>query len=274
MGSRGTAAARHGPDVIRGTLPRLPSGSVPESDSTARGGPQPGVLDRRRPTRALAIYAHPDDPEVGCGGTLARWIDEGCEAAMVVVCGGDKGSSDPGADPGALVVRRAEEVRRAAAVLGVTEVVLLGIPDGDVEDTAALRSALVGLVRTWKPEVVLCPDPTAELFGRSYWNHRDHRVVGRAVLDAVAPAAASPHYFPDQGPPHHVDAVYLSGTLEPDLWVDIGPGLEAKAAAIACHESQVGETDEWLRTAVLERAQDAGRAVGVAHAEAFRTLVL
>jgi LmbE family N-acetylglucosaminyl deacetylase len=151
---------------------------------------------------------------------------------------------------------------------------ILGHSDGELEDTAEFRGELVAAIRRLRPEVVVCPDPTATFFGRSYFNHRDHRIVGWAALDAIAPAAANPHYFPDAGAPHQVRAVYLSGTLDVDVWVDISDSIEAKAEALLCHESQLGEEGEWLRQVVRERAEEGGRAAGVAFAEGFRLLRL
>jgi len=71
------------------------------------------------PDRALAIYAHPDDPEVGAGGTLARWIDEGCEVHILVCTRGEKGTTDASLDPDVLAEVRAGESAAAAEVLGV-----------------------------------------------------------------------------------------------------------------------------------------------------------
>jgi LmbE family N-acetylglucosaminyl deacetylase len=229
-------------------------------------------LVEANPASALAIYAHPDDPEVSCGGTLARWAAAGGAVHVVICCRGDKGSLDLAVDPVALAERRAGEVAAASRALGLTGHHLLGYGDGELDDTLELRATLVGLIRTLRPEAVVCPDPTAAFFGRSYVNHRDHRVVGWATLDAVAPAAWSPLYFPEAGPPHRVSSIYLSGTLEPDAWIDVTPTIEAKAEALLCHESQLGETGEFLRTAVLERAEHAGRALGVRYAEGFRLL--
>ena len=231
------------------------------------------LLVGEAPARALAVYAHPDDPEVSCGGTLARWTAAGADVQVVVCARGDKGSSDPAVVPAELAARRAEEVAAAAVALGLSAAHLLGHPDGDV-DEPRLRAELVALVRRLRPEAVVCPDPTAVFFGSSYFNHRDHRAVGWAALDAVAPAAASPHYYPGAGPPHQVRQVWLSGTLEPDAWVDIGATVDAKAEALLCHRSQLGETGEWFRTVVLARAEEAGRAAGVAYAEGFRRLLL
>jgi len=226
------------------------------------------------PASALAVYAHPDDPEVSCGGTLARWTGAGATVHVLVCAAGDKGSSDPAADPKQLAGRRADEVAAAAAALRLSGHELLGLPDGEVDNTPALRRTLVAAIRRLRPEVVICPDPTAVFFGRRYFNHRDHRELGWAVLDAVAPAAANPHYFPDAGPAHQVAAVYLSGTLEPDVAVDITGSVEAKAEALLCHESQLGEAGEWMRQVVRQRAEEAGRAVGVPFAESFRLLQL
>ena len=226
------------------------------------------------PTRALAVFAHPDDVEVACGGTLARWARAGCEVHLVVVCQGDKGSTDPRADPKVLAATRAEEVAEAASVLGLTSHRLLGLADGEVEVTAGLMAELVGTVRSVRAETVITPDPTALLFGRRYVNHRDHRVVGTAALDAVAPAAAMPHYFPQCGPPWAVRELWLSGTLEPDVHVDIEPVLTVKAAALACHRSQVDVPGELLHSVVEQRAEDAGRTAGVRYAESFRRMLL
>jgi LmbE family N-acetylglucosaminyl deacetylase len=115
-------------------------------------------------------------------------------------------------------------------------------------------------------------------FGDAYINHRDHRVTGWATLDACAPAATSPHYFPELRAEgldvHQVQAVYLSGTLEPNLWIDIGATLERKIEALFCHRSQLVETGEWFREFLRESAIAAGRAAGVTYAEAFRRISL
>jgi LmbE family N-acetylglucosaminyl deacetylase len=226
------------------------------------------------PDRVLAVYAHPDDADVSCGGTMARWSAEGASVCVVVCAKGDKGSSDPSVDPAALATRRAGEVDRAMAALGVGSHQLLGHADGDLVNGPELRGELVALVRSVRPDVVLCPDPTAVFFGGGYVNHRDHRVVGWATLDAIAHEARSPHYFPSAGAPHRVGEVWLSGSLEPDTWVDISSTLDAKTEALRAHESQVAEAGEWLRTFVQERAEEAGRQAGVRYAEGFRRLVL
>jgi len=224
------------------------------------------------PSRALAVYAHPDDPEVSCGGTLARWAAAGAEVRIVIACQGEKGSMDPGVDPTAVAAQRADEARAAAAALGLAGVDLLGHPDGELDaDLPALRAELVGLVRAHRPETVVCPDPTAVLFGDGYVSHVDHRAIGFATVDAVAPAAAMPHYFPARGEAHQVATLLLSGTLEPDVWVDIEGAIDAKVAALFAHRSQLAaDAEDWLGDFVRHRAEDEGRRAGVPFAEGFR----
>ncbi|HUY20882.1 MAG TPA: PIG-L deacetylase family protein [Acidimicrobiales bacterium] len=226
------------------------------------------------PGMVLAVYAHPDDPDVSCGGTLARWARAGAEVHVLICTNGDKGSADPAEDPGALAVRRTGEAAEAAAVLGLAGQHFLGYPDGELVDDAPFRGALVAWVRRLRPLTVLGPDPTAVFFGEDYFNHRDHRTTGFALLDALSPAAALPHYFPEAGPAHQVETALLSGTLEPTVWVDVTATIDDKAAAVSCHRSQFAESGEWARRAVRERAVEDGRRAGVAYAEGFRRLRL
>ena len=226
------------------------------------------------PSCALAIYAHPDDPDVSCGGTLALWSSKGCQVHVAICTQGDKGSSDPGTDPVELAGRRVKEMHDAGLVLGVFDQHLLGHPDGGLAEAGELGGELVALVRRLKPDAVVCPDPQAVFFGQDYFNHRDHRAVGWAALDAVAPAAGLPLYFPDAGPAHQVRVVYLSGTLDPDVWVDISSTLATKSEALSCHGSQLGGSGEWMRTVVRQRAEEAGNQAGVRYAEGFRRLRL
>jgi LmbE family N-acetylglucosaminyl deacetylase len=225
------------------------------------------------PAVALAIYAHPDDPDVACGGTLARWAEGGGEVHVCICARGDKGSSDPDCDTDKLALRRRQEAADAAGILGVDRYHWLDYPDGELDDRC-LRERLVALIRELRPTAVVAPDPTAVFFGQHYVNHRDHRATGWAALDAVAPAAANPHYFPGPVPAHRVATMLLSGTLETDCWVDIEATLARKAAAVACHTSQVGEGGDWLNEVVRQRAADAGDPAGLRYAEGFRRLTL
>jgi LmbE family N-acetylglucosaminyl deacetylase len=202
---------------------------------------------------------------------------------VLITTRGDKGTLDPDADLEALAARRLGETAAAVERLGLAGHFHLEYGDGELVDDAALRRQIVRYVRELAPEVVLCPDPTAVFFGDTYFNHRDHRVTGWAVLDAVAPAAGNPHYFPEHLAEglsvHHVESVLLSGTLEANCWVDITDTLEAKIDALFCHESQLSDPNssmdgEWFRGFLRQSAEDAGRAAGVRYAEAFRRISL
>jgi LmbE family N-acetylglucosaminyl deacetylase len=228
------------------------------------------------PRSALAVYAHPDDPEISAGGTLARWAAEGAEVWLLVTTRGDKGTSDPDVDPEQLAEQRLAETAASATVLGLTGHRHLAHGDGDLEDDRRLREEICRVVRELRPEIVLCPDPTAVFFGDGYFNHRDHRVTGWATLDAIAPAAGLPHYFADQLADglrvHQVSSVYLSGTLEPNCWVDISDQIERKIDALFCHKSQLLDTGESFRQFLRQRAEQDGRQAGVRYAEGFRRL--
>ncbi len=229
---------------------------------------------RLRPSSALAIYAHPDDADVAAGGLMAQWASEGIDVHLVVICDGAKGSHSPHLESSIIRETRKEELESAADVLGARSVTSLDWPDGTVTNSLELRETLVGLVRSLKPEVVLGPDPTATFFGEVYVNHRDHRETGWALLDAVAPAAAMPLYFPDQGPPHQVSVLLLSGTHEPDVVVDVSKTIDTKVKAILAHASQLAGDEDAIRDVVYERAEQAGRPVGVAFGESFRCIEL
>lgn len=230
------------------------------------------------PARALAVYAHPDDPEISAGGTLARWAEAGAQVWVLITTRGDKGTSDPDADLDALARLRVDETETSTAELGLAGHVHLDYGDGELVDDERFRGQIVRHVRELRPDVVLCPDPTAVFFGDGYFNHRDHRVTGWATLDAIAPAAGNPHYYREQlGADldvHQVRAAFLSGTLEPNAWIDVTLTQDRKVEALFCHASQLVETGEWFRQFLSEQAEREGRRVGVRYAEGFRRLVL
>jgi LmbE family N-acetylglucosaminyl deacetylase len=211
---------------------------------------------------------------VGCGGTLARWAKGGTVVHLIVCTDGGKGTTELRVQPKKLAAERASELEASSALIGLTSVDNLGFRDGELTDSDEFRRTLVARVRELRPDVVCGHDPTAVFFGQDYFNHRDHRILGLALLDAVAPAAALPHYFPDAGPPHQVATVLLSGTLEPDDWVDVSDTIETKAAAVECHRSQFAGQNGWAGEAVRRRAAEEGRRAGVAYAEGFRRLSL
>ncbi len=234
--------------------------------------PRPDLPPARR---AMAIGAHPDDIEFGAGGTLARWAAAGCEATMLVVTDGSKGSWDAATDPARLVAVRREEQERAAGVLGVTTVIHLDEVDGELEYSMQLRAELCRQIRLARPDVVFTHDPW-----QHYQIHPDHRVTGTAALDAVV-AARDPLFFPEQGlAAYRPGAVLLWSADEPDHWEDIATTLDLKVKALLCHRSQGAnsmggaEQDELRRQAfadqVREWAAAQGSDGGLMFAESFK----
>jgi len=143
-------------------------------------------------TDILILTAHPDDSEFGAAGTVARWTNEGKQVVYAICTNGEKGTSDRTLQPEELAVIRQKEQRAAAAVLKVREVVFLGYPDQELEDTPELRKQVVRLIRTYRPKTLVTSDP----YRRYLW-HRDHRIIGQVAMDAVFPYARDHLAYPD-----------------------------------------------------------------------------
>ncbi len=236
------------------------------------------MADRVRTGPVLASFGHPDDAEISSGGTLAKWARAGREVHLLVLTNGDRGSDDPARDRAELARTRVRETASAAGLLGLAGTHVLGVPDGDLENTPAVRAEVVRAIREIRPDTVITCDPTAWFFENRYLNHADHRAAGAVTLDSVFPAAGNPHFFADQLAAlsvWSVPEVWLAWTLEPNHYEDISGHLDRKIAALAEHRSQV-EADgirffeEWLP----REAEEAGSRIGVRHAEAFRVLNL
>ncbi len=228
------------------------------------------------PERALAIGAHPDDVDFGCGATLAKWAADGCEVSVLVCTDGSKGTWDPSTDQAQLVATRQREQRAAAAALGATgSVVFLGWPDGELESTLRQRWEVAFWIRKLRPTVVLGHDPW-----KRYRLHPDHRNAGWLATDGIV-AARDPLFFPEQNLPHHrPDRLLLWEADEPDHAEDVDGWLETKYAALLAHESQfestMKATDDTqmaqFRSRVEGKLSAAGQAVGMRHAEVFKLI--
>ena len=193
----------------------------------------------------MVIAAHPDDSEFASGGTIARWVKEGQQVVCVVCTNGDKGTSDDNMTSERLAGIREKEQREAAQVLGVSEVIFLGYPDGGLEDTSEFRGKLVRLLRMFRPDVVITHDPKLR-----YMGHRDHRIAGTVAMDAIFPYSRDHLFYPEHQAeglrPHKVKEVYFTGAEDPDFFVDISETFEIKIKAIGCHISQVGDhSQDW-----------------------------
>lgn len=228
------------------------------------------------PKKAMVIVAHPDDIEFSCAGTVARWVKEGCEVVYVLCTSGDVGISEPGMTKSkATQIREAEQLE-AAAVVGVKEVVFLREPDGMLENTITLRKRLVREIRRFKPEVVICGDPTIVWTGLDYINHPDHRAAAGAALDAVFPAAGQPNLFEELAEEgltaHKVRKVYATVWENADTFVNITATIDLKIEALKKHVSQMGDWDP--TPMVKEWAGNAAKGKEMVYAEGFRVVTL
>jgi LmbE family N-acetylglucosaminyl deacetylase len=190
-------------------------------------------VDLPPPARVLAIGAHPDDIEFGCGATLAKWSAAGTEVHLLVLTDGSKGTWDPDADPADLAATRVREQEDAARLLGAARVHHTDFVDGELVDGPVERAAVCAVIRRTRPDVVLTHDPW-----RRYRLHPDHRRAGFLVLDAVV-AARDPHFFPDQElPPHRPGAVLLFEAEVVDHYERVDDTFATKADALLAHRSQ------------------------------------
>jgi LmbE family N-acetylglucosaminyl deacetylase len=240
--------------------------------------PRDGVsADLPVPGRALAIGAHPDDIDFGCGGTLAKWAADGCAVTELVLTDGSKGSWDPTADKAALVALRREEQRAAAAALGAGDVVFLDHVDGELDSGLAERAEVCRVIREVRPDVVLGHDPW-----KRYRLHPDHRHAGFLAVEGIV-AARDPHFFPDQRlSPHRPACLLLWEADEVDHLEAIEGSLGAKLTALLAHRSQWQSTmgidddraaeERAFETRIRERAAEAGAAAGIPLAEAFKRI--
>ncbi len=221
--------------------------------------------------RALAIAAHPDDTEFGVSGTFALWAKQGWEVFYVICTRGDRGSSDPEMTPERLAILREKEQRAAAQVVGVKDVVFLGLPDGGLEDTAEFRRELVRQIRYYRPKALFTSDPLPHR--QRIW-HRDHRMVGTVACDAAFPYARDRLHCPElltEGlEPHKTPEIYLWGSEEPNTFIDITETIDTKIRALRCHASQLNSRTDDIGQRIRERAGEAGRQIKVTYAEAFR----
>lgn len=224
----------------------------------------------------VVVTAHPDDADIGAGGTVANLVRQGARITYVIVTSGNMGSSDRTMTRDRLAGIREAEQRNAARTLGVEHVEFLGYSDGEVEDTRGLRRDITRQIRKWRPDLVIAQNPhrTYNLFA----SHRDHRVTGGVVLDCVYPLARDHLAFPELLPeyePHKVGEIYIMKWQEEDhqVAVDISEMMDLKLKAIACHQSQFPDFPS-MEARVRRRCAALGVPYGHAYAEAFDRILL
>ncbi len=230
------------------------------------------------PDKAMVIFAHPDDAEIGSGGVIARWVAAGCEVTYVLCTNGAAGTGDRSLTPEALARKRADEQRAAADFMGVKNVVMLGYPDGALEDSRDFLGDVVRAVRRYRPHTVFVHDP----YRIKGFQHRDHRKAGIVTTDAVYPYARDHLHFPEHVTneslePHRVRELWYWGMDEPDVIVDVTDSIDRQIAALVRHESQVpgfnvpaGQT---IGDRVKRNAAELARGYGFQYGAAFRRLI-
>lgn len=228
------------------------------------------------PESAMAIFAHPDDIEFSCSGTMARWARAGSRICYVLCTSGDVGIAQPGMTKARAVEIREAEATEAARITGVNNLVFLREPDCMLEATLALRKRLVREIRRFRPEVVVAGDPTVIWAGSDYINHPDHRAAAVCAIDAVFPASGQPNLYEELEEEglhaHKVRKVYVSGWSQTDLFVNIDSTIDVKVAALRAHTSQMGEWDPEPR--IKEWAAESAKGKEMGFAESFRVVTL
>jgi LmbE family N-acetylglucosaminyl deacetylase len=227
------------------------------------------------PERAMVIFAHPDDAEIGSGATAAKWAKAGCEITYVQCTTGSSGSNDPTMTSEEIVPIRAAEQRAAADTIGVSTIEVLDHPDGWLDPDRVFLEELVRVIRKHRPDVVFAHDPERY----SGFNHRDHRAVGITTKDAIYPYSRDHLHFPDQVTkeglePWKVKHLFMWGTDQPNVIVDVSDTLETKVEALFKHQSQVGglATNTDAATRMRTRASESAEGYQFEYAERFRRL--
>lgn len=214
----------------------------------------------------LAVGAHPDDLEILCGGTLAKFAEEGHKVFMSHVCNGNKGHHN--IPPAELAEIRDGEAVESSSVIGAKHV-NLDIDDLDayVEREQVLKC--VDLIRGSEPDVIITHSPEDYM--------PDHSVSARLVFDASF-VATLPHvktgyrYFDRVTPVYYMDT--LAGVnFKPSEYVDISGTFATKKKMLSCHRSQLDWLKEHDKVDILKFirtvAEFRGLQCGVRFAEAF-----
>lgn len=234
--------------------------------------------DNQKFKRVLAVFAHPDDPEFGAGGSMAKLAADGANVTYVIVTDGSQGGEDPKQKDSELVAIRQREQRAAARVLGIKRVEFLGYKDGHLSPDLKLRRDIVRMIRKHKPELVITHIPGRVLDAPMGGSHPDHIAVGEATMAAVYPDSRNPRAFrsllKEGFEPHVVNEVWIPYWTLGDYFVDISKTIDLKLKALHKHQSQVAkpgaewDIDKW----VTKRSRDIGKRAGYRYAEAFKQI--
>jgi len=217
----------------------------------------------------LCVAPHPDDCELGAGGTLSKLAKRGKKIFIAVVTDGSKGTADPSLTPEKLASIRRAEQENAAEVLGVERVYFLGYPDGELELNNNLVSDIVNVIRDCRPDIVFAPDPFLP-----YEAHLDHYYTGRAASMAAMMSGLPNYGRREHGAatPWSVKALFYYYTANPNIYVDISDTFAAKLEALKKHESQMSASWQYWERVLDTLHRALGRVINAEYAEAFRVV--
>jgi LmbE family N-acetylglucosaminyl deacetylase len=228
--------------------------------------------------RVLGVFAHPDDPEFGAGGSMAKLASDGAEVTYVIVTDGSQGGEDPKQKDSDLAGIRQREQRAAARILGVKKVEFLGYKDGHLAPDLKLRRDIVRMIRKHRPDLVITHIPGRVLDAPMGASHPDHIAVGETTMAAVYPDSRNPRAFrgllKEGYAPHVVNEVWIPFWTMGDHFVDITKTLDLKLAALKKHRSQVAKPGkEWdYEKAMRKRHREIGKKGGFQYAESFKRI--
>lgn len=221
--------------------------------------------------KLLCIQPHPDDNEIGAGGTIAKLVKLGCEVTYLTVTDGSIGTLDAGVNRADLAALRQKEARLAANLLGVGTNLFLELEDGSYPDEQELTRRIVGVIRAVEPDIVMTVDPFLP-----YEGHPDHRKVGMATVEACL-FSVFPHFtaFEDSEPvkPWNVQGIAFYNTAYPNTFINVDDSWELKLKAIAAHFSQFSGAElEKYKMYFEFKSRQYAEGRGFTHAEALKVL--
>ena len=227
--------------------------------------PKPDLLKFKK---VLCVQPHPDDNEIGAGGTIALMHQKGIEIVYLTISKGQGGSNT--LDTKTLVDLRQHELIAAGKTLGASAFYQLDLDDAHYPNERVLTEAIVEVIRKVKPDLVMTVDPYLP-----YEAHPTHRRTGMGVLDACL--FASMKHFPKRDQPnslpHHVQALAFYASAQPNTFIDVTSTFDLKLKAIAQHQTQFDAQGLTQITHYLKlRASLDGQVIQVALAERFKVL--
>ncbi len=226
------------------------------------------IPDLMQAKRVLAFSPHPDDNEVGAGGTIARLIHQGCEVIYVVATIGQAGTEEIGTTVQELGFIRKQEQTDALKILGDGKVIFWSYPDTMLAaHESTLQIDVLRVIREYQPDFVMAPDPWLP-----YEAHPDHRVLGHAVATGVIMSPFS-YAFQQEGTPVPSPNIAFYGSAWPNTYIDVSRTFDRKLAALEAHKSQFAPPlGPQLMMYLTLHAQENGKKIGVDRAEPFKVM--